>query len=377
MMVTFLLVIFIAVARDDLAYGAEPGAGWQLEWDRTMEVAKKEGEVVLYASDDYERLFAEFRKKYPEISVKGFYARGQDVVQRMMNERRAGKYIADLYIDGMTTGYNVLYKGKAVDAIKPTLILPEVRDQSKWWRGKHHYIDPEGQYLLIFDGESRVDICYNSTQLDPNEIKSYWDLVNPKWKGKMATMDPTIGGPVGTTLRFMYYSPLLGQNFLRRLLGEMDLTPSRDSRQIADWLSSGKFAVTLLSSASRMDLGKAKAQGLPVGWYGPKELKEGAAITAASGGIALINRAPHPNAAKIAINWLLSREGQIAYQKFFATAEEGPDSLRIDIPKNGVPVGSRRVEGVIDDSKYPVTDRVEWMDFTPIRKFIDEVWKKK
>src|SRR5712692_7945940 len=89
-----LLAIFIAltVFYDDGAC-AEPKAGWQVEWERTVEAAKKEGAVVLYASDDYERLFAEFHKKYPEIAVKGNYGRGQDVVQRMMSERRAGKYI--------------------------------------------------------------------------------------------------------------------------------------------------------------------------------------------------------------------------------------------------------------------------------------------
>ena len=56
-------------------------------------------------------------------------------------------------------------------------------------------------------------------------------------------------------------------------------------------------------------------------------------MTAGSGGVALINKAPHPNAAKVALNWLLSRDGQIAYQRLFAQGNDGPDSMRIDIPK--------------------------------------------
>jgi hypothetical protein len=71
----------------------------------------------------------------------------------------------------------------------------------------------------------------------------------------------------------------------------------------------------------------------------------------------------------VAVNWLLSREGQIAYQKIF----EKPDSRRIDIPKDDVPAYSRRVEGV----RYVTSDRPEWMDLKPILNLINEVWKDK
>jgi hypothetical protein len=105
--------------------------GWKLQWQKTVEAAKKEGQLVIYGSADYEKLFWEFHKKYPEIAVKGFFGRGADVAKRIMAERRAEKYLADLYLNGMTTGYNVLYKAKAVDPIAPALLLPEVSDPSK------------------------------------------------------------------------------------------------------------------------------------------------------------------------------------------------------------------------------------------------------
>jgi hypothetical protein len=60
-----------------------------------------------------------------------------------MAERRGEKYLADLYVNGMTTGYNVFYKAKALDPIPPLLVLPEVTDLSKWWQGKLHFVDPE------------------------------------------------------------------------------------------------------------------------------------------------------------------------------------------------------------------------------------------
>jgi ABC-type uncharacterized transport system YnjBCD substrate-binding protein len=87
--------------------------------------------------------------------------------------------------------------------------------------------------------------------------------------------------------------------------------------------------------------------------------------------VALINRAPHPNAARLAINWLLSREGQIAYQRNINSGIS--NSMRIDIPKDSVRPEHQRVEG----GNYTVTERPEWMEMQPILKIIDAMWKKK
>lgn len=338
----------------------------QAEWETVLAEAKKEGQVMIAGGSDVPELFKIFQKRYPEIKVVLIPGRTGELANRIMAERRAGKYLVDLYIIGATTMYAVLYKGKALDAIKPALILPEVVDESKWWRGKHMYLDDEDRYIFAFNGAVRSWFAYNTQLVNPKEIKSYWDLVNPKWKGKIVGLDPASSG-AGAPLRFLYYHPELGQEFIKRLLNEMEITVSRDMRQITDWLGTGKFAISVLTAVSRTGLDEAKKQGLPIDWFGPKTFKEGAPLNSASGNVGLLNRAPHPNAAKIALNWLLSREAQIAYQKLGAEA----DSLRMDIPKDDVGPDSRRVEGV----KFIVLD--ERMDIQPIRKFVSEVWKKK
>jgi iron(III) transport system substrate-binding protein len=343
---------------------------WKADWERTLAAAKKEGQLVLYGSADYEKLFAEFYKKYPEIKVVGVYGRGADVAKRFMAERRAEKYLADLYLNGMTTGYNVFYKAKALDPIPPVLMLPEVTDTSKWWQGRHHYVDPESQYLLNINGETRIVVGFNTKLVNSAEINSYWDLLNPKWKGKIVAYDPTLGG-AGDAMRFFYHQKSLGPEFIKRILTQTDLVISSDTRQMGDWLAGGKFALSIFGPISRMDLDVMQIQGLPVSWFEPDHLKEGAYITAGSGGVALINKAPHPNTAKIALNWLLSREGQILYQRIFTEGNDGPDSLRIDIPKDKVPRGNRRPQA--DPNRYPFVDRAEWMDQEPIRKFVREV----
>jgi iron(III) transport system substrate-binding protein len=347
---------------------------WKANWDKSVEAAKKEGQLVLYGSADYEKLFAEFNKKYPEIKIVGVFGRGADVAKRFMAERRAEKHLADLYVNGQTTGYNVFYKAKALDPIPPVLVLPEVTDTSKWWQGKHHYVDPERQYLLNINGETRIVVGYNTKMVNPAEIKSYWDLLNPKWKGKIVAYDPTLGG-AGDAMRFFYYEKSLGPEFIKRILTETDIVISNDTRQMGDWLAGGKFALSIFGPISRMDLDIMQIQGLPVSWFAPEHLKEGAYITAGSGGVALINKAPHPNAAKVGLNWLLSREGQIAYQRLFTEGNDGPDSLRIDISKEKVPRGNRRPEG--DPNRYTFVDRAEWMDMSSIRNFLKDVMEQR
>ena len=366
----FTFALLFALASSSLAAQTD----WKKDWEDTLTAAKKEGRLVLYGSADYEQLFGEFQKKYPEIKVTGVFGRGADVAKRILAERRAEKYLADVYVNGQGTGYNVLFKAKTVDPLAPVLMLPDVTDASKWWQGKHHYADPENRYLIMFNGAARVVVGYNTKLVNASQIRSYWDLLDPKWRGKIVALDPNSGG-AGDALRFFYYNGSLGREYIRRVLIDADATISADTRQMGDWLAAGRFAFSIFSPISRMDLDKMQTQGLPVDWFDPDHLKEGAYIAAGAGGAALMNRAPHPNAAKVALNWLLSREGQIAYQRIFTLGDEGPDSLRIDIPKDKIPRGNRRPEG--NESKYPVVDRAEWMDMTSIRAFTKEVLEQR
>jgi len=360
----------MAAASISSLQASEAQPAWQAEWERTLQAAKREGQVVFYGAARYEAVFAEFHKKHPEIKVVAVTTgRPPDLAQRLMTERRAGKHLVDLYIAGASTMHAVLYKGKALDPIKPALILPEVVDESKWWMGgKYNYADEEKAYIFAFNGEVQPYFAYNTKLVDPNEIKSYWDLVHPKWRGKIVALDPLIGGPVATPLRFLYYTPGLGPDYLKKLLGETGLVGARDPFQIVNWLAVGRFAISIFTAANRSDIPAAKKQGLAVDWFPPKSFKEGAIVSSASGNVGLINSAPHPNAAKVALNWLLSREGQMVYQRI----EPEQDSLRIDIPKDDVPEHSRRVEG----ASYVVTERPEWMDMKPILKLVNEAWKK-
>jgi iron(III) transport system substrate-binding protein len=287
---------------------------------------------------------------------------GTDTVQRIVAERRAGKYIADLYLSGTATGM-LAHEMKILAPIKPALILPEVADSSKWWKGKHRYGDAEDRHLLVFAESVLPFAGYNSQRVNPKEFTSYWDFLQPKWKGKIVAFDPTMGSAVNNLLLFLYEHPELGPKFLRALLTEMSLGITRDRRQLVDWLGTGRYELSFLTTPTRARLAEAKEQGLPVGWFSTKAFKEGSLGNTLNASVGLLDRAPHPNAARLAINWLLSREGQMLYQRLNPPA----DSLRIDISKESVPEYARR-EGVRYMEAYtPTQEKME-----PVYRLIHE-----
>jgi iron(III) transport system substrate-binding protein len=336
---------------------------WKKDWEQTLAAAKKEGQVNIYIYR-YEGLLQDFKREFPGINVVSVTGRGNEMTARIMAERRAGKYIADVYSGGTNSLYNTLYKGKALDPIKPALILPEVVDTSKWYGHEHRYADPEGKYIFAFIASpSNAQLAYNTNLVNPKEFKSYWDVVNSKWKGKIVSLDPRDTG-LGATMQFFYYSPEIGPEYMKKFFGGMDITYAKNFRQMTDWLAQGKFAICMGCKDSM----RAKNQGLPVDDFDTNKWKEGSSFSAGGGSMGMLNRAPHPNAAKVFINWFLSRRGQIALQKL-GDPDDPAGSRRIDIPKDDLPPDARMQPGV----KYFDVVKPEYGDMKPIFDLAKEI----
>ncbi len=361
---SFLLVAF-SVAT---AYAADAKPNWQAEWERTVQAAKKEGSLSLYLYQGDGELGAMaqlFQKKYPEINVVVTPGRGNTFAPKIMAERRAGKYLVDVYTAGVTTAYEVFYRAKILDSVRAALILPEVTDESKWWQGQHQYVDPENRYILLYLGNVGEYVSYNTKAVEAGEIRSYWDFLQPKWKGKILSRDPKISGSQRIGLRMYYHTPELGAEFIRRLYGEMDVTLTQEIRQATDWLANGKFAICFFCS----EILKVKAQGLPVDEFRTAKWQESRAISAGNmGSIVMPTQPPHPNAARLFVNWLLSREGQTALQRAANTPYNSEESLRTDIPKDMVRSEVRRLDGV----KYILVDKPDYMEMAPIQDVVEK-----
>jgi ABC-type Fe3+ transport system substrate-binding protein len=327
---------------------ASAQSDWKKQWETTVEAGRKEGEVVIYGPHNpaYQQIWAIFQKSYPEVKFSFVPGKGSDHAQRIVAERRAGKYLADLIMGGSST-YAAFSPG-TLEPLKPLLILPDVNDASNWFDGRLHFADPQNNAGLIISGEIGTRRgSYNTKLLDPKEVQSWWDLLKPKFKGKLVTFDPRVAGGGGETFMFFYYTPSLGQNYITRLLTETDILITRDLQQGTDWLGQGKV---LFQIGSGQPVMKANKQGLPVDLM-PHAMKEGEIMGGGSCCLAVMSKAPHPNAARLFVNWVLSREGQSAWQKYTEV-----NSLRVDIPKTDLPPDDVPQKGVsyfmLNSAKY-------------------------
>jgi len=364
------LLLFALLQSFGFSHAAESKPAWQVDWEKIVAAAKKEGEVRLWGDQEitHPDIVAAFTKEYPFIKPVTVSGRVGELMPRIIAERRAGKYLADLYSGGLGgRSFFDFLKAGVLDPIKPLLVLPDVVDRSKWLNGEHYYADSEKQFVFMYEGSvAGVGLHYNTKLVDVKEFKSYWDLLNPKWRGKILLYDRVgVGSP--SVVRF-YYNSQLGPDFLRRLLTEMDLTVSQDRRQSSDWLAAGKFPICMDCG----DTDRAKQQGLAVDEFPHANLKEASYEIGTSGnsGLALINNAPNSSAARLFINWFLSREGQTVWLTVMNTKVLEPsDSMRVDIPKDKVSAPARREEG----KKYRVTG---FLDPDPAEKLFRE-WLSK
>src|SRR5262244_2724193 len=281
------LPFVVLLLATSIGFAAE-NPKWQIEWQKTIEGAKKEGQLSLYGGQEitHPDIIAAFNKEFPFIKVITVAGRGGDLMARITAERRADKYLADLIASG-PNGPRMLYLGKALDPIAPAFILPEVTDTSKWYGGKHWYADLENQFIFIYEGTIiSTGLSYNSKLTNAEEIKSYGDLLRPKWKGRLLTLDPR-GAVPPTQVLMLYHTAGLGPDFVRRFYTETDITLFRDRRQGTNWLATGKFPICFLCR----DIEKVKEQGLPVDVIPADWIKEGGTLGGGSASnLALINR---------------------------------------------------------------------------------------
>ncbi len=363
---------FLSLALASVLF-AQSALAAQARWEDVVRGAEKEGEVTVYATNsvgDLQVIWDGFKKKFPKIKLNSVgISTTSEIVTKIMAERRASQFLVDVVLGAPGATYNSLQRGKALDPLAPALLLSDVTDLSKWWKGKHRYVDPEGQYVFVYQSTLYGPPVYSNTKLvNLDSLKSVWDLLDPKWKGKMISLWPR-ANYVSTALLFMYHHPQVGPKFLERLFGgEMELTYFSDFRQGTDWLASGKYQLCILCRLRR-----ALEQGLPVAEVSPYNFKEAPGIGSNNGAIGLLNSQPHPNAARVFINWYLSREGQIAFRNANNTMEdETTTSMREDLPPDVVPEAARRRKNV----DYIEISRHDWMEWKPVGDLITAARQK-
>ena len=317
-----------ATSAEPSASASKPqaNADWKAQWDTVVAAAKKEGRVTVAGApgDLYRQAMGALEKAYPDIQLDYTGFRGVDFTPKVTAERNGGQYLWDVYLAGYITPFPMIAQG-FFDPLPPALILPEVLDDSKWMGGvAGGLVDKGHQYQFQFQSRLEYVAMINRDLAPESELSMVDQLLDPKWKGKIAALDPRGAGPFAAFLGYLAGTGGRGEEWLRKFLAQ-DLAIMSDGRQLAEAVVRGRYPIGM--SVPAADLAQFRQQGLGtnVKPLAPDK-PEGRRITSGFGNVLLMNKAAHPNAAKVYINWLLSQEGQQAWVD--ATAK---NSRRLDV----------------------------------------------
>ncbi len=303
----FMLSCMIAIPIAVSAQTVKPA--WQSDWDKTLDLAKKEGKVVVSLTTSAELRAAiekQFEKRFG-IDVEPVVGRASTVVRKMVDEAKAGVRYTDLHMGGAESVITGMLPEGIVDPLEPYMMLPEVKDPKQWWGG-HIWVDNAKKFVYGTLAYQPETLWFNTQLMKAEDVRSFDDLLDDKLKNKIGLLDPRTPGS-GASL-WSYMREVKGEDYLRKLVGQK-LALSRDQRVLAEILAKGNIAVTLgLSYYSFTPFLKA---GLPVASLPAP--KEGMYVAGGSGHLVVLKNAPHPNATRLFLNWFLSREGQEVYSR--------------------------------------------------------------
>jgi iron(III) transport system substrate-binding protein len=295
------------------AQAADPGL---------IEAARKEGEVNWYSTQIISQLVrpvtAAFERKYPGIKVRGTRANATEVAIKIINETRAGRVQSDVF-DGTQTVVPLKKEGFVLQWLPDSAkeYPPELKDPQGYWIANNLFIlTPAFNTSLVSRG---------------TEPKTYQDLLDPKWRGKLAWNGfPTasgMGGFVGTVLAEMGEEK--GRAYLRELAKQHVANLPGSAREVLDQVIAGEYAVALQIFNHHAVISARK--GAPVDWIKMEPATETLSV------ISVHKSAPHPNAAKLLVDFITSKEGQAVFRDadYITAHPEVPPLVPTLKPKEG------------------------------------------
>ena len=230
----------VASATTSSAAPAPAQDAWRAQWETTLAAAKQEGRVVVFGppGDSSRQALTAFQSTYPEIQVEFFGARGADFITRVLAERRADQYLADVHVGGTGGIIGELLPAGAIDPLKPALIRPEVLDDSHWYNGfDWGFMDRERQRVFSYTSYVSWSVFINRDVIPEGEFTRLDDLLDPKYRGKISINEPRDSS--AGAFHSVVIIKQLGTDAYRKLLTEQDISVHPDTRQQVETLVRG------------------------------------------------------------------------------------------------------------------------------------------
>ena len=284
------LVILFLLSLSEISRGAEADAQQRL----LVEAARKEGKMIFYTSVETEfarSLTGAFEAKYPFIKTDIFRSTHDKIFSRMNIERQTNTYVADVVSVGEFETYHMQKKGFLAPYKSPYAAVYS-----------EGFKDPNGYWTDLYD--NLIVTAYNTNRVKRDELPKRWeDLLHSRWKGRMV-LDQNEDRWFANMLHFM--GEKKGLEFMQSL-AKQEVAIRSGRSLITQLLSAGEFDLQIVAYWYRPHL--MKKQGAPVDWLGLEP-----AILALHP-ISVVEKSPHPNAARLFIDFALSDEGQKAFRQ--------------------------------------------------------------
>lgn len=289
--------------------GANPAAAvspQEAAWQRTVEAARKEGRVTLYSygfiGDIGLALQRAFKEKYG-VSVDIISGRGAEFIERLKTEQRVGSIMADFMEGSHLHMTNAKVSGLTIEAASGT---PSLGEKDVWVIHPLDFYDKEGHVLAY--NYYLYSPWVNTNLVKPQDYPRTWkELLQPRWKGKMMISTPRVSGNVYTNFVPLINRKILGWDYVEAL-GKQDLRLSTGLTQEGEWLARGERELSIFGTVTTW--GSFVDQGAPIRAI---PMEEG--VVAGGTAAVLIKGSPHPNAGRLFLNWLFSPEGQLVHAK--------------------------------------------------------------
>jgi iron(III) transport system substrate-binding protein len=287
--------------------------------EKYYDAAKKEGKLVIYGVGNptlYNPIRDAFMKRFAGIELQGVDQRGRESREKVFAEQQSKNYVADVVISGtdtqnelIATGFTEPFRATEIDNVIPELVPPGA-------------IQSNPRTVSIFT------IAINTDLVKPDQEPRTWlDVLDSKWKGKVAMDDPRGSGPGGTIISGL--ESLYGVEVDQKLA---DLSPFFVTQSGPAFAALNRGEVAMFLSSNHTDVIEQRRQGAPVKQIKPSD---GVGVTQISQ--SLIKGAPHPNAAKLWIEWSLSDEGQSQLaQQGYAAVRKGTRAAEPEASLEGV-----------------------------------------
>ena len=304
------------VAGGAAALGHAARGSAATEWEQAVAAAKKEGKVAVntFTGQGFARVFKLFSQAHPDIKLDHTNLEPVDFVPRVTTERRAGLYTWDVCTMPMSTALQVLKPAGVWDPVRPAIITPEARNDASWRGGfEAGFLDRDRRLAYAFTLVRAVGVFVNVDRVKDGELTSVKDLLASKWKGKIAISDPRV---IGSSFWPLTVARLkLGDAIMKQLLVDQEPVLSRDRNQLTEFMVRGRYPIAIGLNALALQDFQVHGVGKNVRTLLLPELD----YQASGSAVWLLNRAPHPNAARVFVNWLLTKEAQAAWARELQT----------------------------------------------------------